>query len=388
MKQQQKRKRNNWEDENFSSSSYIGARDEHGKWIMCKLCKKKVRLRSPFSAAEGYMSGFKGFMDAIIRVTGKHKESQEGQSDEVQETGVKVDYAKPVANQIEDDLISVIEDCQHEMMKLFRSMGVVDGNMHKGSSLCCTIRSMNDLARIVASYAPSSTVQNSQTMVQPWDSYPEYSDVLDEDNIEADVQNLVQCNETLEALVRDIGNIDAIDDDEIDVESCVREIMQQQSSILSVDTSQLQNWIQPQIYDSDPTSFDFLTRMKGIMGKASSRGTSSANQKVNSLQGRWFAKVDKNMGTCNGDLKRNVVVEIDSNFYKITSVYLKSYNKWRIDDSVNITDKAKVHLTKVNFKRERSIEVDHECTITEKYIIKDSSECSKIVGFISRQVPN
>ena len=338
------------------------------------------------TSSKGYMSGFKGFMDSIKRVTGQRKESQQEQRNDV---GVEIDYNKPIADQIEPNILMVIQECQHEMMKLLRSMGVVDMT-HKGSPLCSRIRSMSDLARIVATYAPSSTVQNSPTPVQPWEHCRDYSDVLDEDEIEADVQNLVQCEETLEALVRDIRNIDAIEEDsEIDVENCVHQIMQEHPNVLHVDTSELRKWMQPNACDVDLCSLALLTRMKGIMGKASSRGTSSTNQKVNSLQGRWFAKVDKNVdNSSSGQLKRNIVVKVDSKFYKITSVYLKSYNKWRIEDSVQVTDKAKVHLTKVRFKSERNIEVDDDCTIAEKYIIKKSSECSNMIGFITRQVPN
>lgn len=109
---------------------------------------------------------------------------------------------------------------------------------------------------------------------------------------------------------------------------------------------------------------------------------------MNSLIGRWFGTF-KDENDDQRLLKRNIVVQIDSKFYKVTSVYLKSYNnKWRIEEAVKPIQTAKVHLTKVIFQRERSITVDHTCSRATKYLIAKGSDCTKIIGQITAQRPN
>lgn len=87
-------------------------------------------------------------------------------------------------------------------------------------------------------------------------------------DIDLDDQNLVQSPD-LDDIIHDICNIDAIDDDEKDIETCISELLGQndEGNILQIDTSELKKWLKPTGNECSNNGAAFLQRIKAIMGK-------------------------------------------------------------------------------------------------------------------------
>ncbi|EQC30715.1 hypothetical protein SDRG_11474 [Saprolegnia diclina VS20] len=73
--------------------------------------------------------------------------------------------------------------------------------------------------------------------------------------------------------------------------------------------------------------------------------------KFNSLAGRWYKKAPKlvETPTTSAMLKRNVIVATAKGRYRLLSVYVKSYNKWRIETSPSATKSTMIHACGVEW---------------------------------------
>ena len=76
------------------------------------------------------------------------------------------------------------------------------------------------------------------------------------------------------------------------------------------------------------------------------QGSISSLQKVQSLQGRWFSVRKENVEKIvNGEsVERNFMFVKNGKYYRVLSVFKKTYNKWRHEQRGEKNEKMKVHL--------------------------------------------
>ena len=53
---------------------------------------------------------------------------------------------------------------------------------------------------------------------------------------------------------------------------------------------------------------------------------------------------DRSLNITGNSIERNCIYQKDGKFYRVLSIFKKSYNKWRHERKANTTDKMKVHL--------------------------------------------
>ena len=86
--------------------------------------------------------------------------------------------------------------------------------------------------------------------------------------------------------------------------------------------------------------------MNATFEKQSVQGSISSLQKVQSLKGRWFSVRKENVEKIitGESVERNCIFVKNAKFYRVLSVFKKTYNKWRHERRGAKNQKMKVHL--------------------------------------------
>ena len=106
-------------------------------------------------------------------------------------------------------------------------------------------------------------------------------------------------------------------------------------------------------------------------------GSITSLQKVQSLQGRWFkVRIDDVEKIITGNsVERNCIYVKDGKFYRVLSVFKKSYNKWRHERQGDKNEKLKVHLQVLE-----TFHDNYQAHLGYHYLCEDSSNLGTYIG--------
>ena len=103
--------------------------------------------------------------------------------------------------------------------------------------------------------------------------------------------------------------------------------------------------------DSQISTTDLLTVTKSLLmclpKKDNKEIIGESNQKVKTLQSRWFKSMNKKVIQKDDSLQRNDVTMYGDEYFRILCVFTKTYNKWRITDQAQMKSTTKVFCMKV-----------------------------------------
>ena len=104
-------------------------------------------------------------------------------------------------------------------------------------------------------------------------------------------------------------------------------------------------------------------------------GSETTLQKVKSLNCRWFKRSRENIEKLsNGNvIERDCVFENNENYYRILSVFKKSYGKWRNERNGKLSEKLLLHVQKLEFFHSAFNPI-------AEYHLMDSSSVGEYVG--------
>ena len=106
-------------------------------------------------------------------------------------------------------------------------------------------------------------------------------------------------------------------------------------------------------------------------------GSITSLQKIQSLQGRWFkVRIDDVEKIITGNsVEQNCIYVKDGKFYRVLSIFKKSYNKWRHERQGDKNEKLKVHLqVLVTFHG------NYQAHLGYHYLCEDSSSLGTYIG--------
>ena len=123
--------------------------------------------------------------------------------------------------------------------------------------------------------------------------------------------------------------------------------------------------------------YDMSKSMCSTFEKNKVHGSISSLQKVQSLKGRWFKVNTENVEQIiAGNLvERNCLYLKDGMYYRVISIFKKTYNKWRYERIGKTNEKMKVHLQALE-KYHCSYHADE----FYRYKCVDSSELGVYIG--------
>ena len=247
---------------------------------------------------------------------------------------VDVDYNStiPIRDQINNKVIDAIKRIQSPVLNLMRLYG-----MHEISSYCGNIDSINDICSIY------HTASRPQNILLESLKVPDEKLMLDEEEMMKRLTNL--------ALDFNAGNGNNVNDDIAPINVCtiIDDIMEKGKT--NGEEFNCKNFFK---FISHDISNNNIGRMLYYMSESMNtamvsnkvQGSISSLQKVQSLKGRWFKVAQENVEQLitGNSVERNCIYKKDGKFYRVLSIFKKSYNKWRHERQGKTTDKMKVHL--------------------------------------------
>jgi hypothetical protein len=233
------------------------------------------------------------------------------------------------------------------------------------------LKSMSHLAAMVLHYTPKTYQANNMFMGRhalrqhlPTLQIPSISSPCDRNGSsdDGDAVDLLNINGTDDNNDTDVDTcLDALKmtDSELDIMLARVAEHHVQQELLSADelseedlegitarlnVSEIKNMLQAQ----DRThAAVYCTRVVESIDILSKRGTTDVDDKVKSLQARWWSRRESVASSLQHGIMRNMVFYVEGELYRVLGVYRKSYNKWRIESCVAETETSWVHLQKV-----------------------------------------
>ena len=311
---------------------------------------------------KGYMHGFQGFANVVKNIN--QKLSKNNYERELDAWAVDIDYTStiPVIDQINNKVISAIKRIQGPVLNLMRVFGMEDI-----SSYCGSIDKISDICSIYCSTSKIKYYKMSSTnVISEKDEHVEEELLQRLSNLALDFNsgngtNNLSC-EPIDAstIINNAMQKDNSSLEEFDCESFFRFVSQ---DIRNNNVGKMLHFM------SESMSTSFETRKV--------HGSITKLQKIQSLEGRWF-KVrleDVEQIITGNSVERNCIYSKDGKFYRVLSVFKKSYNKWRHERQGDRNEKLKVHL--------QELEIFHDyyqAELTYNYVCEDSTNLGTYLG--------
>eukprot|EP00918_Siedleckia_nematoides_P019598 GHVU01041807.1.p1 GENE.GHVU01041807.1~~GHVU01041807.1.p1 ORF type:complete len:777 (+),score=97.28 GHVU01041807.1:224-2332(+) len=306
------------------------------------------------SSSKGYMAGFDDYAKAVGGMLRKQSNaansSSADQSGPVEAGGVDVDYegSVPVAKQIEQQFLDVVNGASMEMRRLLKQFGCVGM-----SPFCDPIADFGDLARKFFSYMPEPYREQSKHSAL-MSARPIADGGETDDDVEDEEQEIADGEDECEGLVHIIRSFQRnLCSQEVNPsleESCDPPAAERGISD-AVCSEEFNNIFRLPLDEVFGVHMFVLARqcLQGL--HTSERGRNDSLRKANTLRGRWFAtpageedgETVASSNTSTFVLKRNDMFRLDAKRFRILSVYRKSYNKWRMCDSAESDSETIVH---------------------------------------------
>ena len=205
------------------------------------------------------------------------------------------------------------------------------------SPYCTDIKSIKDLCAI---YQSSSRQDNLISI----------NDVISAHSLKRDTKEII---ERLSELALEFnsgnGNKTSSSDENIDPKYIISKTMSEgNESWIEFDCQCFYNFIGEDVSNSNVGKL--LSHMQESICKTMENkrveGSTNELQKVQTLKGRWFKVKTKNVENIHEgvDISRDDIYRIKDKFYRVLSVFKKSYNKWRLERSGKRNEKLKIHL--------------------------------------------
>ena len=281
---------------------------------------------------KGYMHGFQGFANVVKKIN--LKLSKKISDSDFDSWAVDVDYNStiPIRDQINNKVVHAIKRIQGPVLNLMRLFG-----MQEISSYCGNIDSINDICSIyLTASRPKNIILGNLKL-------PDENLIRDEEEMMKRLTNL--------ALDFNAGNGSCNNDNivPINVSTIVVDVMKPgETNEEEFNSHSFFKFISHDISNNNiGHMLHYMSEsMNTTFEKNKVQGSISSLQKVQSLKGRWFTVTKENVeelntGNC---VERNCIYKKDGKFYRVLSIFKKSYNKWRHERQGKPTDKMKVHL--------------------------------------------
>ena len=298
-------------------------------YIMKNVVEHDIRTST---SQKGYMHGFQGFANVVKEMNSKL--SKKNVPNVVDSWAVDVDYNStvPIIEQISSKVVKAIKRIQGPILNLMRLFG-----MNDISSYCSSIDSVNDICSIYQSMSRQhSTISN-----------------VDNRTSNRNEQNADEMLARLTDIALDFnagnGNSESADAQLIVPSNIITNLIQKECSIVEeLDCEIFFKFISQDISSNNiGHMLHYMSQsMCSSFEKNTTQGSISSLQKVQSLKGRWF-KVNANNveQISNGDsVERNSIYFHKGKYYRVLSIFQKTYNKWRHERMGKKNDKMKVHL--------------------------------------------
>lgn len=323
------------------------------------------------ASKKGYMHGFAGYAAAIDALVAKCKarfgaSTAEGlASDSNSDDSVDVDYTRPVGPQLERLFIHTQYTIRDDMETL-----IVDVFKCKTpSKFLQPLDGMDHLAAMIMCYMPA-TYRGSHPFIGHVGLgryFMPSTGADDNDSIQHEREDeVLSIGTTLSDDDEDVSlcleQMDMADDDEWDqlLQTVAEQHVRDELTSAELIGEQLET-MEAQVNGQELRNLLTTTnkarlsircsRVVESIDILSKRGTTDVDDKAKSLQARWWTK-SRHINTTSGirQFRRNMVFEVENEMYRVLALFKKSYNKWRIEDSVNINGNAQhwVHLQKVH----------------------------------------
>ena len=314
------------------------------------------------SSTKGYMHGFKGFAEVVTKIKEKLTKKNNIIADD--SGSVDIDYeGLPIVEQIEGKIMGAIGRINPAVINIMKVF-----SMEHLSKYCTDVHSIGDLCSIYQSSSKGNTniKRNSSHMTQ--------SPTVDTEEIITRLSNL--------ALDFNSGNgtkMQSIEDSIDCKEIAVNKLSEEKETWIQFDCQIFYNFLTQDI--SNDNVGRLLDHMKKSINHSMEKkrvdGSTTELQKVQSLKGRWFkVKVaDVENIDASDHIIRDDIYRVNDKFYRVLSVFKKSYNKWRLERSGKRNDKLKIHLQLLDkFLEAYNVDKSH------KYICVSSTELGMYIG--------
>lgn len=297
--------------------------------IMKNVLKHDIKTST---SQKGYMHGFQSFANVVKQINSKL--SKKKSNDTFDPWSVDVDYnsSSPVVDQINTKVITAIKRIQAPVLTLMRLYGMEDISLY-----CSNIESISDICSIYQLINQNKSVSMNST-------------VSVVSNQEEEQEKLLECltNIALDFNTENV-DVDSTDSHPIVESDIITHLMRNDDLI--EETIDCENFFRFISYALSNKNIGMMLHymscsMNTLFEKQSVEGSITSLQKVQSLQGRWFKVNTKNVeaigtGTL---IERNCIFLKNGKYYRVMSVFKKSYNKWRHERQGNSKERMKVHL--------------------------------------------
>eukprot|EP00918_Siedleckia_nematoides_P099077 GHVU01216828.1.p1 GENE.GHVU01216828.1~~GHVU01216828.1.p1 ORF type:complete len:386 (+),score=45.14 GHVU01216828.1:468-1625(+) len=309
----------------------------------------------------GYLNGFSGYREQweqVLRAGGP------APSPAVSGTSfsVDVDYecsgGRRVGAQLESRFVEMVGVCSADMEPFLRSFGCTEL-----SPFCKSFKSLEEVAKVYFTYMGSKYGQKSRhSQLWPLNFANSPVDVEDGDSedgddaaptaADADNEDIVAMVETF---ARHVGEKEPEEDLEValvcdDDGPVVEDVF---------NCSAFRDLICFRMDGGDGARALAVAHQCLAYLQAKERGQADGVQKFKSLTGRWFAaRASRGEGATrigtpesvrNHMLKRDDIVYLRQRYYRVTTVYKKSYRKWRMEASAPPANDTVVHVVHAVF---------------------------------------
>lgn len=285
------------------------------------------------TSSKGYMNGFAGFASAVKNLQEKLK--KETFTGEENGLSIDVDYTKPICTQIEPGLIAVIQRTQKPIIELMKIFGI-----RKVSRYCEPISSILDICSI---YQQSTRDIKSHFLLR----YKK-SDV--------DETHETEVMQQLADLALTVGEHEMIVDDTLqdnsaalfDGQSTYDVEMMRGSELVYFNLQMFYKFIRNEVNKDNVGNM--LQLMKQSISHSfenkQTNGSISNLQKCKSLNQRWFnaskETIEKLPET--SLLERDYIYEKNGTYYRILTIFTKSYGKWRYQQCHEKGPDMRIHV--------------------------------------------
>ena len=275
-----------------------------------------------------------------------------------------IDYeGLPIIEQIGGKVMGAIRRINPAVLKIMKVF-----SMKHISQYCTDVNSIGDLCSIYRSSSKGNTIIKSVT------SHATRSSTVDTEEIITRLSNL--------ALEFNSGHGTKIQsvDDSIDCEEvAVNKLSEERETWIHFDCQIFYNFLtQDTSNDNVGRLLNHMTNsITDSMEKKRVDGSTMELQKVQSLKGRWFkVKVEdvEDIDTSNNIIHDDIYC-VNDKFYRVLSVFKKSYNKWQLERSGKRNEKLKIHLQLLDkFLEAYNVDESHN------YICVYSGELGMYIG--------
>ena len=290
------------------------------------------------TSSKGYMTGFTGFAEVVNKI--KNKLKKEKFVHEESTVAVDVNYNRPLSHQIEKGLIEVINKTQPPILKLMKIFKI-----DEVSEYCNELSSILDICRI---YRNSNKGVLSHNL--PIHDKMEMKPVEEEEVMQRLANLAMECNNT------DVGTFDVGDDvtsNDVMIGGVIYDRDSPDHLILNFDVTMFYRFLGCEITNDNVGRM--LKCMYESMGtnfeKKKNWGSSNNLQKVKSLNQRWFQATDETIEKLprKNVLGRDYIFERNGTYYRILSIYKKSYGKWRYEYHADENEPVMAHVQELNY---------------------------------------